>query len=328
MTLKFKKNKLQTAILWSVIEVFIKRLLDLVVKLILARLLFPEDFGIIGMATVFTSLVQVINDSGMSNFLIQVDKNKIKASHYHTAFWTGLVWAFFLYFIISFLLGPLIANFYGENILRSIIPVLALSILFSSLNNINKAQLHRELKFKELAFINNFSSLTAGFFSVILALNGYGVWSLVFNLVAIYIISVPLYFRSTKWYPKLIWKKNEFKQIFGFGFFTTSTDILNNITSNIDYLVIGKLVSAFLLGSYTLSYMLTIMVKSQIESMVNRVMFPFYSKNQNNIKKVKEYYLSSIKYYSIITFPLMLFLIIFGEQFILFVFGDKWSESI
>ena len=323
-----KNKELKTALFWSVLEVIVKRVLDLIVKLILARLLFPEDFGIIGMATVFTSLIQVLNDSGMGNFLIQINKEELNKTYYYTAFWTSVGWALVLYTLMSFVLGPLIAQFYNVELLKSIIPILALSTIFSSLNTVSKAQLVREFRFKDLAFINNLSSIISGALAIFMAFSGFGVWALVINLVATYLISIPLFYRAANWMPKLIWKKNEFKKIFGFGAYTTSTDLLLSVSSNIDYLIIGKIVSAFSLGAYTLSYMLTSLVKSQIESMINRVLFPFYSKIQSDLGKVKNLYLLSIKFYAIVTYPVMLLLIILGEPVIIFAFGDKWIESI
>ena len=137
---------LQKGLLWSIIEVLIKRLFDLFVKLILARILFPEEFGIVGMAAVFTSFVQVISEMGIGSALIQRKKEDLKDIHFQTAFWFSLVFGIVLYVSICFL-APFVSEFYGEPILKQVVPILGLPILISSVNTINKVQLMRELNF-------------------------------------------------------------------------------------------------------------------------------------------------------------------------------------
>ncbi len=323
-----KNKKLSKSFFWSITEVIIKRVLDLGVKLVLARLLFPEDFGIIGMATVFISFIQVLNEGGMGASLIQKKQGLLNKTHFYTVFWTAVSWSLLLYLLISFILAPAISNFYNEDILNEIIPILSLTMIFSSLNVVHKSILMRKMRFKELAFINNTSTIIAGLVAIILAYKGFGVWSLVFNVLVSFFVSVPLFFFATKWTPKFIWKKKEFNEIFGFGVYTTGTQVLNNVASNIDYLIIGKLISSTVLGAYTLAFMLTNLVKAQVESMLNRVMFPFYSKIQSDILEVKKYYLNIIKYFSLLIYPAMLILIVFGEELVFILFGERWELTI
>ena len=305
---------------------FIKRLFDLLVKLVLARILFPEEFGIVGMAAVFTSFVQVISEMGIGSALIQRKKEQLNDLHFQTAFWFSLLWGTFLYGIIFFL-SPLVSEFYNEPVLQKVVPILGLPILVSSVNTINKAQLMRELNFKKLAIINNVTSILAGIGAIVLAFNDFGIWALVFNVVVPFFVAVPLLFMATQWKPKLVWEKKAFFEIFGFGIFTFGTAIILNISANVDYLVIGKLISAASLGAYTLAFMLTSMVSSQITSMVNRVMFPFYSAIQSDLEKVKIYYLRVVKYYAVIIYPIMLSLIVLGGPILSIFFGAKWVEA-
>jgi len=127
----------------------INRTFSFVIKLILAKILFPEEFGLIGMAVVFTSFVEVFNDLGFGAAIVQKKENLINESHYHTAFWTGIVWAIVLYAFIYFFLADLAANFYDEPLLEEIIPVLSLGILLNPINMVHKAQLTRAMNFKK-----------------------------------------------------------------------------------------------------------------------------------------------------------------------------------
>ena len=323
-----KTNKLlKRGLLWSTIEVVVKRVFDFFVKLVLARLLFPEEFGIVGMATVFTSFIQVLSEMGVGSALIQRKKEDIKDIHFQTVFWTSLVWSIFMYILVILVVNPFVSEFYKEPLLLQIVPILSLPILFSSVNIINKSQLMRALDFKKLAFVNNISSIIAGFGAIILAFNSFGIWALVFNVVFPFLVAMPLFFLATRWKPKFEWDKTAFKQIFGFGVFTFGTTIILNISANIDYLIIGKLVNAAALGAYTLAFMLTGLVSSQVTSMLNRVMFPFYSSIQSDITKVKGYYLKVVGYYAVLIYPIMLALIVLAGPIISVFFGDKWVDT-
>src|SRR5690606_24782988 len=161
-----------------------------------------------------------------------------KSEHYHTAFWTGVSWSGALYLLMSFALAPVTAQFYEQDLLKTLIPVLSLGILVNPVNLVHNAILTKKMDFKKLAFINNSSNLLSGAISVILAFSGAGVWALVFNYVAMVFFSIPLYFYATKWKPKFIWSREAFKDVFGFGIFTTGTNIVNYLANNVDFLFI------------------------------------------------------------------------------------------
>ena len=244
-------QKLKKGLLWSVIEVLVKRGFDLIVTLVLANILFPEQFGIVGMATVVTSFVLVLSDVGISSALIQKAKEDLKQSHLYTAFWAGIIWALVLYGIVYFFITPLVSNFYGQPLLMKIIPILSLPILISSFNNIQQAILKRDLDFKKIAFVKNTATIIGGAGAITLALHNFGIWALVFNVVFPFFVMLPLFFYATRWVPKLAWSKQSFKEIFGFGLYTLGTSIIINITTHIDYLIIGKLISAAALGPFS-----------------------------------------------------------------------------
>lgn len=319
-------SKLKSGLFWSIIEIVVKRALDFIVKLILARLLFPEDFGVIGMATVFTSFIQVLNDAGMGPAIIQ--KKDLTEKHLNTVFWTNVVWSSFLYLILSFVVAPLAANFYEQPILTKIIPVLSLSILTSALNTVHFSQLRKDLSFKKIAFIRNSSSLIAGVFAISMAFFNFGVWALVANDIIAYVITVPLFYNATKWKPKLQWDKSILKEVLSFGVFITGSKIIMNLVGNADYLLIGKWVGSSAVGVYTLAFMMTNLVSSQITTMFDTVMFPFYSSIQDDIEKLKKYYLRLIGYYTLLIYPVMLTLILFAKELVPLFFGDKWDGTI
>jgi teichuronic acid exporter len=319
-------EKLKIGIIWSAIEIVFKRSLDFIVKIILARLLFPDDFGVIGMAIVFISFIQVINDAGMGPAIIQ--KEKIDSYYLNTVFWTNIIWSILLFLIICLLIAPFAANFYDQPILVKIIPVLSISILTSAMNTVHFSQLRRELNFKKIAQVRNFSTLVAGIIAITLAFTGFGIWALVANSVVAYIITVPLFYYATKWKPSFIWDKNIFKEILAFGIYLTGSKIIINLSGNADYLFLGKFEGATVVGVYTLAFMMTSLVSNQITSMLDTVLFPFYSSLKGNIKEIKKYYLKMIGYYSIVTYPIMTTLFLFTDTIVLNIFGVQWIDSI
>jgi teichuronic acid exporter len=319
-------EKLKIGVLWSIIEVIVKRSLDFVVKLILARLLFPEEFGIVGMATVFTSFVQVINDAGMGPAIVQ--KKNVSEKLLNTVFWSNLVWSLVLFLVLSFVLAPLAATFYNQPILVKIVPVLSFSILTSALNTVHFSLLRRDLNFKKIAFVRNTSSFVAGAIAVLMAFYGYGVWALVANSIVAYLISVPLFYTITKWKPQLEWDKKILKEVLSFGVFITGSKIVLNLASNADYLLIGKIEGSEAVGIYTLAFMMTSLVMGQITTMLDTVMFPFYSKMQDDFEKLKRYYLILIGYYTLIIYPIMITLFLFTNEIVEFFFGIKWIYAV
>ena len=321
-------KQITTGIIWSSIQLIIQQSFSFIVKLVLARLLFPDDFGLVGMAVVFTSFVQVFNDLGIGAALIQRKEENLNSKHFHTSFWTGIIWSILLYIIIVLAVAPIAADFYDEPLLHQIIPILSIGVLASPINLVHKAQLTKAMDFKRIAIISNSCNIFSGVLSISLAFLGMGVWALVFNSVASIIIAIPLYFQATKWRPKLVWGKQEFKDIFGFGMYTTGTAVFNNLISKIDYLLIGKLMSASALGYYTFAFMLTDILRSQLMGVMNKVMYPVYGQKQDDIKSLKNYYLKVVRYNSLIVYPIMNIILFAGEPIIKIFFGNKWSESI
>ncbi|MBR9777787.1 MAG: oligosaccharide flippase family protein, partial [Cytophagales bacterium] len=174
----------------------------------------------------------------------------------------------------------------------------------------------------------NSTFLIAGIIAIFAAFLDFGVWALVINSVLGGVLSVPIFFYVTKWKPKRKWNKNYFKEIFGFGAYSTGTLVFSNITYNIDNLIIGKMLGATLLGSYTLAFSFTENLRQMISGILNKVMYPVFGKNQDDKEKLKGYFLKIIYFNALIIYPLMAFLLIFAEDIILGFFGDKWQATI
>lgn len=321
------QKKLQHGLLWSVVQVLIKRVFDLFVKLILLNILFPEDFGLVGIGTAITSIVYVIAEFGLKDALIQRKKQFLDDLHFQSVFWGSLFWSFVIFVVVYYVVTPFSARFYNEPLLYKIIPILTLPILIQALTLVYRIKILRALNFKIIAVFSSIATVIAGVLAIVLALKGVGFWSLVVYIVLPFLISLPLYLLIIPWRPKFTFSVTFFKQIFVFGIYTFGTALVIIISTNIDYLFIGKLISTKLVGVYSFSYMLTLLVFKQVTSMIDRVMFPFYSKIQGNIELVKQYYLTSIKYYSILLAPIMLAFMLLSSPIIKFFIGIKWITA-
>jgi len=313
---------------WNATGLVIDNGLQLFVKLLLARLLLPEVFGIIGFATVFIGMVQVFCDLGMSAALIQRKEKDLRLVDYDTAYWAGLGWGLFLAVVLSTIVGPIAANFYNERILIVIIPVLSISLILRNLQVVHIVKITREMEFKKIVLPRNIARVSASSIAIIMALTGFGVWSLVFQSVATDLLLVFIYGYVNPWKPALRFSKSSFKNIFGFGVYTTGTNIFNYLTNNFDYLLIGKLLGAHALGIYTLGYNVTYIVRGQIMDVINSVFYPVYGKLQDDLETTRRYYFKVIKYNCIVSYPLMVGIILLAKPLVEFGLGEKWSESV
>ena len=322
------KHKIIGGVVWNSIGLLIDNGLDMIVKLILARLLLPKDFGIIGFAVVFMGMIKVFSDMGMTAALIQRKEEDLQPIDYDTAFWVGIAWGILLAAIITFVVTPISISFFNEPLLNPIIPVLSLNFILKPLATVHIVNITREMEFKKIVLPQNISRIAAAAIAVIMAYTGYGVWSLVFQRVLTNIFLVAIYTYISPWRPKMRYSKASFKKIFSFGVYTTGTKIFNYLTGNVDYLLIGKMLGAQPLGVYTLAYNVTYVVRGQIMDVINKVFYPVYSKIQDDLVTIKKYYFKVIKYNCIATYPIMIGLILLAKPFVEIGLGEKWIEAV
>lgn len=322
------QGKIVSGIGWTSIASFGSQGIRLLFKLILAKLLLPEDYGIIGMAAVFIGFTEVISELGMVSALIQRPKQDLHPIHYSTAFWINVGIALLGYGLIVVLVSPLAARFYEEPILQSIMPLLAIPVVFNTLYAIPKAKLSKNMRFKPQAITEISAALMGGIIACILAFRGWGVWALVWNGVIVSLVSSILYYIQVRWHPTFTFSKYAFKDLFGFGSKVMVERIFHYFTLNIDYLLIGKLIGGAALGAYTLGFILTNTLMKQITNVVNKVMFPAYSSMQNSIKAIARYYLQISKVNQLVVFPCMLVLIVLAKPIIWIFFGQQWALAI
>ncbi|MEB8328230.1 lipopolysaccharide biosynthesis protein [Flavobacteriaceae bacterium KMM 6897] len=321
-------KKIISGLKWSGVQLFVESGFRFLVQLILAKILLPEQFGLVAMCSIFIAVANAASELGMGAALIQKKEDSVAQSMYPTAFISGIIWGSFLFLLMSLLIGPMAAWFYREPFLTYLIPALSISVIVTPLSFIHHVILVRKMDFKSLAKILNTSAVIAGVVAVVSAIKGAGVWALVIHQVLSPLLALLFYYYMVGWTPKLTWNRQHFKAIFGFGAYATGTRIFSTVAYNIDNLLIGKLLGSSPLGAYSLAFNLTETLRQTLSKIINNVMFPVFGKNQDNSEKLKNYFLNIIKINAILIYPVMGFLLLFAREIIFLIFGDKWEDAV
>lgn len=309
---------------WSYAQQFSGQLINFVITLVLARLLMPEDFGLIGLVYVFIGIGNSLVDSGLSNSLIRT-KNATSID-YSTVFFSNLVFSIFVY-ISVYIAAPYIADYYNKQTLVSIIRVFSLTFIITAFSSVQNAVLIKEMKFKSQMLINVPSILVSGIAGIILAYFGFGVWSLVWAaLIKATLASMQLWYYQN-WKPKFIFDKEKFLFHFNFGYKLSLTGILNTIFVNIYPIIIGKVYSISQVGLYTQAETLKQLPISNITGAISNVTFPLFSEIQNNIAKLKEVYNKITMIVLLVLSPLLLYMAALSRPVLELLYSKKWLEA-
>ena len=268
------KDKVIKGTLWSFLEAFARQFISFLLGLILARLLFPSDYGLIGMLMFFIAICQVFIDCGFANALIC--KKDRDDKDFSTAFYFNLIIGVVAYLIL-FIIAPYVAEFYNEPILKSLLRVVALSVVFNSLSIVQNAILTATLKMRLLTVVSVISQIIAGIVGVILAYSGFGVWALAIQSVGGSFMTMLTLWIVTKWRPRESWSNASFKYLWGFGSKMLFVGLISNAYSNIHSMLIGKFFNKNQLGLYSKSYNLSRIIPNTLYLALNKVSLPSFS---------------------------------------------------
>ncbi len=296
-----------------------------IVSIFLARLLNPEDFGLIAMAMAFIHIGGVFIDIGFSAALIQNKENSDLT--YNTVFIFNIVAGMCLTCIV-YLASDYIGAFYDDEQVALLVKWLSLFFIFNSFNRVQNAILTRELNFKALTIRMFIASSLGGALGVIAAYNTYGVFSLVIQILTTAVLSTILLWSISKWKPKLQFSYHELKKLFGFSVFAFLERVMNNVFLRLDVLLLAKIFNPVAVGFYTRASTLQIQATKYSSSSIIRVLFPVLSKYQDQPTEFRRIYLKMFEIISFLSFGLTGLLFILGSDIIISLFGEKWSPSI
>ncbi|NCD41059.1 MAG: lipopolysaccharide biosynthesis protein [Bacteroidia bacterium] len=320
------KHQTAKGFVWSGLERYSVNFLRFILGLILARMLSPTDYGLIGMITIFLAISQTIVDSGFSSALVQ--KKEKTETDYSTAFYFNIIVGLVLY-IVLYISAPLIADFFNEQQLVSITRIVGINVFISSLAIVQRAKLIIKIDFKTQAKVNIISVLLSGIIGISMAYKGYGVWSLVIQSISRRSLQTFLLWKFAKWRPSKHFSYSSFIQLFSFGSRILGSGLLNTIFDNVYLLVIGKGFSTSDLGFYTRAKQFSDLPSINFTSIFHRVSYPTLCKvNITSPKKLNEAFRKFVRLASFVTFPFMISLIILAKPLIIVTLTEKWIQSV
>lgn len=291
---------------------------------VLARILSPKDFGLLGMAMLITGMVQLFGKLGLGAALVH--KKNINDEYLSTAFWSSILVSVGL-FLVSIVIAPLASMFFNEPTVKWIVIFLSANFIISSLSSIQRTMLYKDIRIKKISLIEIVSRFVRVIIMLACAFAGMGFWSIVVGMIFESVLKAILFILTAHWKPTLKFNSIKFKELFHYGKNIYGQGFLSYFNQNMDFIVTGKLLGAKLLGFYQFSYNLPYLVKSFVQDGIGPVVFPVFSQAQDDTARLARGLFSAMKYVSMITFPLMFGLAFCAEDFISVIYGTKWLTA-
>lgn len=316
------KSKTVKGVVWSSIERFSTQGVQFLIMIIMARLLTPKDYGLIGMLAIFLAVAQSLIDSGFSQALIRKqDRTDVDNS---TVFYFNIVVSSALYLIL-FIAAPFVADFYNQPELTSVMRVVCLGVILNSLAVVQRALLTVRIDFKTQAKASLSAAVISGCIGIAMAYCGFGVWSLVVQQLLNLSVNTLLLWIFSKWRPIAVFSWKSFHELFAFGSKLLASGLLDTLYRNIYPIVIGKLFSASSLGHYTRAQQFSEFPSSNITGIIQRVTYPVLCGIQDDMERLANVYRKFLKLSAFIIFPLMIGMSAVARPFIDIVLGTQWG---
>lgn len=308
---------------WVSLSQVIRVLCQVLAMVFFSRYLTPIEIGIMAMTVIVVNFVNVLRDMGSSAAIIQ--KDNVTDELICSVFYLNLLMGAGLFFLVYFCSG-LIAAFFKEPLVSSTLSLVAIAFPINSVTSVHLALLERDSKFNKIAAVEIFSSLLSLSIAVLYAMNGGGVYSLVLQTLLYSVLSSLGFWFYSKWLPKFKFSLIDIKSIFSFSSNLIGFNIINYFSRNSDQIIIGRFFSADLLGQYSLAYRIMLFPVQNITFVLTRSLYPLLSRLQNDPKEAYKIYLKTLRAISFIIPPLMLGVCAVSDEFVLFVFGNKWVQ--
>lgn len=308
---------------WVALAQVIKVLCQIANLVILARLIPPDEYGLMAMAGVIVTLGFLFRDMGTSAAIIQ--KKELTDDLKNAVFWLNIIIGLILMLVIA-LSGPLAAHYFKQPELITVLALLSLTFPITSFSTSHLSLLERDSKFKKVALIESFTSLFATIIAITAAYQGFGVYSLVFQSLCNALLSSLLIVKASKWKPQINGYKylKEINQIWRFGKNLVAFNFVNYFSRNADRWIIGRYMSSSILGAYDLAYKIMLFPLQTLTFVMSRSMLPILSQYQENDVEFNKVYLKSLKFITFFSIPLMMGMMLLREPFVDYVFGEKW----
>ena len=319
------KDKTVNGVSWSFIDSAASQGIHFIVSIVLARLLSPSEYGLIGIIAIFITVFNGIVDSGFNRALIR--KHDAKDIDFCTAFFTNLAFSIVLAFIL-FLSAPLIAVFFKQPELTDLTRVMSSIVIINAFAIVQKTRLTKAINFKTQTKISIISSLLSGGVGIFMAFSGFGVWALVGQQITEKSANCVLLWVFNKWIPRLQFSWVSFKELWGFGWKLLVSGLIDNLWKEIYQVVVGKFYSPQTLGLYTRAKQFTNIFSTNLTVVVQRVSYPVLSSIKEDKVRLKNAYRRVIRTTMLVTFSCMLMLASVAHSLVFVLIGEKWMECV
>lgn len=314
-----------SGLVWTFAQQFGTQGIQFLVSIVMARLLLPEEFGLIGMISVFVAIGSSLMDSGLTQSLIRTSKPD--HDDYSTVFFFNLAGSIIIYFIMFFT-SPLIASFFNQPILVDILRVYCFSFVIKAFSAVQLTRLTKVMDFKTQMTVAIPSLIGSGILGVLLAFQGYGVWSIVWMTLLQALLNTIQLWWKTGWKPSFIFNIEKFKYHFHFGYKLTLSGLLDTIFKNIYQIIIGKFFVAAQVGFYTKANSLKQLPVSNISQALNKVTYPLFASIKNDDVRLKNVYRQIMQLVIFVIAPTLIIIGVLAEPLFRFLFTEKWLPAV
>lgn len=315
------KNKTVKGIVWSSVERFSVQGIQFLVMIVMARLLTPKDYGLVGMVAIFIAVAQSLVDSGFSQALIR-KQNRTETDN-STVFYFNIVVGILLYLVL-FAIAPWVADFYDSPELTALMRVICLSVVFNSFVVVQRALLTVNIDFKTQAKASLTAAVVSGVIGIGMAYSGFSYWSIVAQQLVNLGLNTLLLWIFTRWRPRWIYSWGSFRELFTFGSKLMVSGLLDVVYRNMYLLVIGKVFTASSLGYYTRANQFAEFPSSNLTGIMQRVTYPVLCQIQDDDERLAQIYRRFLRLSAFLIFPLLVGLSAVAEPFVLLLLKEQW----
>jgi len=319
------REKIVKGISWNIINQVVIQSVGFIISVVLARLLSPEEFGIVGLVTVFTGFAAIFLDLGFGAALVQ--KKSVTDTDLSTVFWFNIAAGTFLTLLLASCSG-LLSRFYEKPILQTITIIISLNFFIRSLAVVQNNIFLKKIDFKSLTIRNILTTVLSGGAAITMAFLGYGVWSIVAQSLLTSTLSTIFIWFLSSWRPRFLFSWDSLREMRKFSANLVANNSLNYWTRNLDNFLIGKFIGASALGIYSKAYGLMLLPLNNVSRVISNVLFPSFSSIQDDITRIRNIYLKITRSIALITFPLMIGLLVVANDFVLTLFGNQWAPMV
>jgi O-antigen/teichoic acid export membrane protein len=315
------KNSIVNAYKWATLAKIVNQSFSWIITIVLARLLTPADYGLIALAMIFIGFLDLMGTLGTGSAIIQ--KKEIDDLSLYSVFWISMALSF-LYCFLTILAAPFTARFFNSPEVENVMSVLSINFIFMALRTVPYNMLTKKLQFDKRSLAEMIAVFLSGVSSLLLALNGFGVYSLVYGTLIKSLVIVIMVFWFYPWLPKMKFSYTKSLEMMSFGLKLVGSWILKFISERSTVVIIGKMLNEKSLGYYSMAGHIAMMPVEKLTMIINQVSFPVLSALQDDKEAMKYHVLKLARFVSVISFPMMVGLALVGKEMITVVLSDKW----